>query len=98
MSARGRARWPRWPWGPEAERSRGRMWPRRPEPGRLCGREREGCMAELRVGVIGTGKKKERPDALGYAMAYSHAAAYQKLPEACRLVACADIVRENAEA
>src|SRR5437016_4156456 len=56
-------------------------------------------MAEqFRVGIIGTGRKKERPDASGYAMAYSHAAAYQKLPEACRLVACADIVRENAEA
>jgi predicted dehydrogenase len=31
-------------------------------------------------------------------MAYYHAAAYQALPDACALVACADIVRENAEA
>jgi predicted dehydrogenase len=31
-------------------------------------------------------------------MAYDHAAAYQALPDACTLVACADIVHENAEA
>jgi UDP-N-acetylglucosamine 3-dehydrogenase len=51
----------------------------------------------LRVGFIGTGKKKERGDDMGYGMAHKHAAAYQAL-DSCRLVACADIVRENAEA
>jgi predicted dehydrogenase len=55
-------------------------------------------MARLRVGVIGTGRKKERPDAQGFFMAYQHAAGYLALPEQCELVACADIVRENAEA
>jgi len=55
-------------------------------------------MARLRVGIIGTGKKKERPDAFGFAMAYAHADAYQALPDHCELVACADIVRENAAA
>ncbi len=55
-------------------------------------------MARLRVGVIGTGRKKERPDVTGFFMAYAHAAGYQALPEQCELVACADIVSENAEA
>lgn len=55
-------------------------------------------MSRLRVGVIGTGRKKARPDAMGYAMAYEHADAYQALSEQCELVACADIVKENAEA
>jgi len=54
-------------------------------------------MAKLKVGFIGTGKVPERPSALGYAMAYRHADAYAKL-DSCQLVACADIVRENAEA
>jgi predicted dehydrogenase len=35
---------------------------------------------------------------MGYAMAYQHADAYQALPDDCELVACADIVKENAEA
>src|SRR2546421_6726498 len=55
-------------------------------------------MPRLRVGIIGTGRRKERADARGYGMAYYHAAAYQALPDACELVACADIVGENAEA
>jgi predicted dehydrogenase len=55
-------------------------------------------MARLRVGIIGTGRKKERPDITGFFMAYQHAAGYRSLPETCELVACADIVRENAEA
>lgn len=54
-------------------------------------------MADLRVGVIGTGKRKARGDAAGYGMAYHHARAYQALGN-CRIAACADIVRENAEA
>ena len=54
-------------------------------------------MATIRVGFIGTGKKKERPDLNGYFMAYRHAPAYQALPQ-CELVACADIEREHAAA
>ncbi len=54
-------------------------------------------MTKLRVGFIGTGKKKDRPDEMGFAMAYEHAAGYQALPQ-CELVACADIVQENAAA
>ena len=54
-------------------------------------------MAKMRVGFIGTGKKKERLDKTGFAMAYHHAAAYRAL-ENCELAACADIVRENAQA
>ena len=55
-------------------------------------------MARLRVGIIGTGRKKDRPDITGFFMAYQHAAGYLALPDRCELVACADIVRENAEA
>src|SRR5690349_20031174 len=55
-------------------------------------------MARLRVGLIGTGRKKERPDATGFAMAYAHADAYRTLADQCELVACADIVPENSEA
>jgi len=54
-------------------------------------------LSKLRVGVIGTGKRKPRGDQFGYAMAYQHADAYQKL-DTCELVACADIVEENAKA
>ena len=49
------------------------------------------------VAVIGTGTEPDDPGRDGYAMAYHHAAAYEKVDEAM-LVACADIVRENAEA
>ena len=55
-------------------------------------------MARLRVGIIGTGRKKDRPDITGFFMAYQHAEGYLALPTQCELVACADIVRENAEA
>lgn len=54
-------------------------------------------MSKLRVGVIGTGKRKPRGDRFGYAMAYSHGAGYAAL-DSCELVACADIVEENARA
>jgi len=47
-----------------------------------------------RVAVVGTGAP-DQPDR--YAMAYRHAQAYDRLEE-CELVACADIVRENAVA
>ncbi len=54
-------------------------------------------MTKLRVGIIGTGKKKERRDRFGFAMAYEHADAYQAL-DSCEIVACADLVEENARA
>ena len=53
-------------------------------------------MSNLRVGVIGTGRRKEKKDAMGYAMAYEHANAYKAL-DSCEIVACADIVEENAK-
>ncbi len=53
-------------------------------------------MSQLKVAVIGTGRRKEKKDAMGYAMAYEHADAYQAL-ESCKIVACADIVEENAQ-
>lgn len=49
-----------------------------------------------RVAVIGTGTEPENPGRDGYAMAYHHAAGYETLDD-CDLIACADIVRENAE-
>jgi predicted dehydrogenase len=49
------------------------------------------------VAFIGTGADPEEPSVDGFAMAYQHAAAYEKL-ESCRLVGCADIVEANAEA
>lgn len=49
------------------------------------------------VAVIGTGTDPDDPDQDGYAMAYHHVAGYEKNKE-CTLVACADIIRENAEA
>jgi len=49
------------------------------------------------IGFIGTGANPEDPDQDGFAMAYRHAIGYQVLDN-CRLTACADIVRENAEA
>ena len=55
-------------------------------------------MARLRVGIIGTGRKKERPDSTGFFMAYEHANGYLALRDRCELVACADIVPEHAKA
>ncbi|WP_459191515.1 Gfo/Idh/MocA family protein [Halosimplex sp. J119] len=49
------------------------------------------------VAVIGTGAEPDDPGGDGYAMAYHHANGYEKLDEV-NLIACADIVRENAEA
>ena len=54
-------------------------------------------MDTLRVGFIGTGKKKERGDRFGYAMAYEHANGFRRVA-GCELAACADIVEENARA
>ncbi len=50
----------------------------------------------MRAAVIGTGADTDEPDRTGYAMAYRHAPGYQRL-DGVELVACADIVRENAE-
>ncbi|GAB7021182.1 Gfo/Idh/MocA family protein [Halostagnicola bangensis] len=49
------------------------------------------------IAVIGTGSEPENPGSDGYAMAYRHAEAYESI-EDCELVACADLVRANAEA
>jgi predicted dehydrogenase len=50
-----------------------------------------------RIAFVGTGADPEKPDTDGFAMAYRHAAGYQRI-DGCELVGCADIVRENAEA
>jgi predicted dehydrogenase len=50
-----------------------------------------------RIGFVGTGADPDDPDTDGYAMAYRHAAGYERLGD-CELVACADIVPENAAA
>lgn len=47
--------------------------------------------------VIGTGPDPENPSGEGYAMGYRHADAYEAI-DGVELVACADIVPENAEA
>lgn len=47
--------------------------------------------------VIGTGAEPENPGRDGYAMAYHHATGYEAV-DGCDLVACADVVRANAEA
>ncbi|WP_318568638.1 Gfo/Idh/MocA family oxidoreductase [Salinigranum marinum] len=48
-----------------------------------------------RVAIVGTGADPDSPDTDGYAMAYRHADAYDRL-ESCQLHACADIVIDNA--
>ena len=55
-------------------------------------------MSTFRVGFIGTGKDPDKPGRTGYAMAYQHAAGYRAAGEKCQMVACADLVRERAEA
>lgn len=49
------------------------------------------------VAIVGTGADPETRNRDGYAMAYRHAGGYERL-DTCSMVACADIVRENAEA
>ncbi|RDI69899.1 Gfo/Idh/MocA family protein [Halopelagius longus] len=49
------------------------------------------------VAVVGTGPDPSNPTVEGFAMGYRHAEAYAT-DDRCELVACADIVRENAEA
>jgi len=50
-----------------------------------------------RVAIVGTGADPDKQDRTGYAMAYRHAPGYHRLDD-CDLVACADIVPENARA
>lgn len=54
-------------------------------------------MSQYTVAVIGTGPDPTNPTVDGFAMGYRHAEAYRE-NDHCRLVACADIVRENATA
>ncbi|MFB6150725.1 MAG: Gfo/Idh/MocA family protein [Haloarculaceae archaeon] len=49
------------------------------------------------VAVIGTGPDPENPTVEGFAMGYRHAEAFEN-NDLCEVVACADIVPENAEA
>jgi predicted dehydrogenase len=51
----------------------------------------------LAIGVTGTGADPDDPGQDGYAMAYRHASGYERLDD-CELLACADIVPENATA
>jgi len=55
-------------------------------------------MSVFRVGIIGTGGRKDREGRVGSSMAYHHANGYERLPELCEMVACADIVEENRNA
>ncbi|MCK4284510.1 MAG: Gfo/Idh/MocA family oxidoreductase [Candidatus Brocadiae bacterium] len=54
-------------------------------------------MADLRVGFIGTGDPRAKRSVMGYAMAYRQAPGYVDLADKCKIVACADLVRERAE-
>lgn len=54
-------------------------------------------MAAYTIAFVGTGTEPDEQDRHGFAMAYRHASAFDVLAE-CELVACADIVVENAEA
>ena len=51
----------------------------------------------LQIAFIGTGADPDDPGRDGFAMAYRHANAYRKI-DGCELVACADIIPENASA
>lgn len=50
-----------------------------------------------RVAIVGTGADPDETSRDGYAMAYRHAPGYERLDN-CNMVACADIVEENAAA
>ena len=52
-------------------------------------------MAPYRVAVIGTGGDPNDSTASGFSMGYKNAAAFARLEE-CELVACADVIPENA--
>jgi predicted dehydrogenase len=54
-------------------------------------------MAQYTVAIIGTGPDPRNPTVEGFAMGYRHAEAYRN-HEDCQVVACADVVSENAAA
>lgn len=54
-------------------------------------------MDQYDVAVIGTGPDPSNPTVEGFAMGYRHAEAYREHDQ-CRIVACADVVPENASA
>ena len=54
-------------------------------------------MADYTAAVIGTGPDPRNPTVEGFAMGYRHAEGYRN-HENCRLVACADVITENATA
>ncbi|EMA52588.1 MULTISPECIES: Gfo/Idh/MocA family protein [Halococcus] len=54
-------------------------------------------MNQYTVAIVGTGPDPRNPTVEGFAMGYRHAEAYRN-NENCRLVACADLVPENARA
>ena len=54
-------------------------------------------MSTYTVAVVGTGPDPRNPSVQGFAMGYRHAEAYRN-DDRCELVACADIVPENAAA
>jgi len=54
-------------------------------------------MSQYTVAIIGTGPDPTNPTVDGFAMGYRHAEAYRN-DDRCRVDACADIVRENADA
>ena len=55
-------------------------------------------MSSYRVGIVGTGPDPEdRVSGESFAMAYEHARSYERIGD-CELVACTDIVEENARA
>jgi predicted dehydrogenase len=49
------------------------------------------------IAFVGTGENPDDPGRDGYAMAYRHADAFERLDD-CELVACTDVVPENARA
>lgn len=50
---------------------------------------------DLSVAIVGTGANPDDRSRTGFAMGYRHANAYRRI-DGCELVACADIVTENA--
>jgi predicted dehydrogenase len=54
-------------------------------------------MSEYRVGIIGCGRPWKSNGATGFGMSHCHALGYTRSPHA-KIVALADLVRENAEA
>jgi len=54
-------------------------------------------MTDYRVAIIGTGRPHRSEGSTGYGMAHSHIEGYRASP-GCMVVACADIVPENAQA